>query len=46
MRARAEADLARLPDPLKRLEPFDYPVTVAEPLRALAAEIDTKARRT
>jgi len=44
-RARAARELARLPEPLRRLEPFDYPVTVAAPLRTMAAEIDAVTRR-
>ena len=41
MRARAARDLARLPAPLRQLEPgHDYPVSIAEPLKALAAEAD------
>ncbi len=32
------------PSALERLEPSDYPVTVAQPLRAMAAEIDARAR--
>ena len=40
-RAFAAAQLARLPAHLKRLECApDYPVTVAEPLRALAEQAD------
>jgi len=40
-RSRAAAQLACLPDHLKRLECApDYPVTVAEPLRALADQAD------
>jgi nicotinate phosphoribosyltransferase len=45
IRERAQRDLARLPGPLARLESgFDYPVQVAEPLRALAKDIDAKTR--
>ena len=41
IRERAAADLARLPEPLRRLEPgFDYPVTISEALKALAAQAD------
>lgn len=39
-RAHAAAQLARLPEPLRRLESFDYPVEVSAALRALAAEAD------
>ncbi len=46
IRARATADLARLPGPLTRLEQgFDYPVNVADALAALAKQIDAKAQR-
>jgi nicotinate phosphoribosyltransferase len=41
MRARAARDLARLPAALRQLEPGQtYPVTIAEPLKTLAAEAD------
>lgn len=41
IRARAARDLARLPEPLRRLEQgVTYPVTVADALVALAAEAD------
>ncbi len=40
IRARAAAELKRLPAPLKRLEAFDYPVTISDALKALAAEAD------
>jgi nicotinate phosphoribosyltransferase len=44
IRERAARDLARLPEPLARLEPdAAYPVKVADALTALAAEIDAKA---
>ena len=40
-RAHAAAELGRLPEPLRRLEPgAAYPVTVAPALRALAATLD------
>jgi nicotinate phosphoribosyltransferase len=43
IRERAARDLARLPAALARLESgFDYPVTVADALTALAKEIDAK----
>lgn len=48
IRERAARDLARLPAPLQRLEPgHDYPVTIADALKALAEEADraTKAVR-
>ncbi len=40
IRERAAAELKRLPEPLKRLEAFDYPVTISDALKALAAEAD------
>jgi nicotinate phosphoribosyltransferase len=40
MRARPPDGLAKLPEPLRRLEPFDYQVTISEALHALAAEAD------
>ncbi len=40
IRERAARELARLPEPLKRLEAFDYPVTIANALKAAAAEAD------
>jgi len=44
IRARAARELARLPLPLKRLEPgYEYPTTVSPALKALAAEVDRKA---
>jgi nicotinate phosphoribosyltransferase len=43
IRARAAADLARLPEPLKQLqEGASYPVKVADALKALAAQADKK----
>ena len=45
IREHAKRELDSLPDALKRLQPSDYPVTVAQPLRAMAAEIDAKAGR-
>ena len=45
IRARAAAELARLPEKLRRLESgHDYPVTIAHALTALAAQADAKAR--
>jgi len=42
-RAHAAAELAQLPEPLRRLEPgAAYPVTVAPALRALAASVDRR----
>jgi nicotinate phosphoribosyltransferase len=38
-------ELARLPEPLQRLEPgVNYPVQISEKLSALAAQMDAKAR--
>jgi len=45
IREHAKRELDSLPDALKRLEPSDYPVTVAQPLRAMAAAIDAKTQR-
>jgi nicotinate phosphoribosyltransferase len=43
LRERAQAELARLPEALRELGPAPaYPVTVAEPLRALARETDRR----
>jgi len=45
IRARAKHDLARLPEPLRRLEAgAAYPVEISAKLKALAAEMDAKAR--
>ena len=44
IRTHAARELARLPLPLKRLEPgYEYPTTVSPALKALAAEVDRKA---
>lgn len=40
IRSHAAANLARLPEPLRRLEAFDYPVEIASALYELAAEVD------
>ena len=40
IRSHAAANLARLPEPLRRLEAFDYPVEIAPALYELAAEVD------
>jgi nicotinate phosphoribosyltransferase len=45
MRERSARELARLPEPLRRLETADYPVRISENLKALAAEIDSKAKK-
>jgi nicotinate phosphoribosyltransferase len=43
-RARAARDLARLPEPLRRLEPgASYPMQVGEALKRLAAEVDNRS---
>jgi nicotinate phosphoribosyltransferase len=43
-RRRAAAELARLPEPLRRLEEAPpYPVKISEALRRLAAEVDTRS---
>jgi nicotinate phosphoribosyltransferase len=45
IRERAARELARLPEPLKRLEPgHGYAVTISNALKALAAEADAKTR--
>jgi nicotinate phosphoribosyltransferase len=46
IRERAARDLARLPEPLRQLQPgHDYPVTVADRLVALAKDADARTRR-
>ena len=41
IRARAARELARLPEPLRRLEPAAaYPVEISDALRRLAGEVD------
>jgi nicotinate phosphoribosyltransferase len=40
IRERAAAELQRLPESLKRLQAFEYPVTISDKLKALAAEAD------
>ena len=42
-RARAEDQLARLPQPLARLETYHYPVEIGVPLRELAAALDRRS---
>lgn len=42
IRAHARNELAHLPEPLRRLEPFAYPVEVSHALVALAAECDRR----
>ncbi len=45
IRERAAAELGRLPEPLQRLDAgFDYPVTISDAIKALAAEADAKLR--
>jgi nicotinate phosphoribosyltransferase len=42
-RARVARELARLPEPLRRLAPSaPYPVVIGEPLRRLAADVDRR----
>ena len=40
IRARAARELERLPEPLRRLETYDYPVAISAELKLLAAEAD------
>lgn len=40
VRRHAADNLARLPEPLRRLDAFDYPVEIAPALRELAAQVD------
>lgn len=42
IRARAARELARLPEPLRRLEPFAYPVEIGAALERLASETDAR----
>jgi nicotinate phosphoribosyltransferase len=45
IRERAARELARLPEPLRKLEPAaTYPVTIADALKTLAAEADRATR--
>jgi nicotinate phosphoribosyltransferase len=45
IRARAARELARLPEPLRRLEPgAPYPVAIGEALEDLARDVDTRLR--
>ncbi len=44
IRERAARELARLPEPLRRLEACDYPVTIADKLKAAAAQADAGLR--
>lgn len=43
VRRHAATSLARLPEPLRHLDPFDYPVEIAPALHELAAEVDRSA---
>jgi nicotinate phosphoribosyltransferase len=46
IRARTARDLERLPEPVHRLEPdAGYPVIVAEALKDLAGEVDSRLAR-
>ena len=42
IRAHAAENLARLPEPLRRLELQPYPVSVSSALKRLAAEVDAR----
>ncbi len=42
IRAHAQNELAHLPEPLRRREPFAYPVEVSQALKDLAAECDRR----
>ena len=42
IRRHAAANLSRLPEPLRRLEAYDYPVEIAPALHELAAEVDRR----
>jgi nicotinate phosphoribosyltransferase len=45
IRERAARDLARLPEPLRKLQlGAEYPVQVADALTALAAQLDAKTK--
>jgi nicotinate phosphoribosyltransferase len=44
IRERAARELARLPESLRKLEPAEYPVQVADALKELAVKADEKAR--
>ena len=44
IRARAERELMRLPEPLRRLETQNYPVEVGQSLSRLATEVDKRLR--
>ena len=44
IRERAAADLARLPEPLRKLEPAIYPVAVSDALEDLAEKTDKQMR--
>jgi nicotinate phosphoribosyltransferase len=45
IRVHASQELARLPEPLRRLEPGTYPVQVADRLVRLASEVDRRLAR-
>ncbi|HEX5380051.1 MAG TPA: nicotinate phosphoribosyltransferase [Phenylobacterium sp.] len=42
IREHAARELARLPEPLRRLDPFAYPVAVGEALKRLTADVDRR----
>jgi nicotinate phosphoribosyltransferase len=43
VRRHAARNLARLPEPLRSLDGFDYPVEIASALRTLATQVDLRA---
>jgi hypothetical protein len=43
LRVHAKDQLARLPEPLARLDPYHYPVEIGLPLRELAAQLDRRS---
>jgi nicotinate phosphoribosyltransferase len=44
IRAYTASQLARLPEPVRRLEPYAYPVEIERRLQDLAAELDRHDR--
>jgi nicotinate phosphoribosyltransferase len=45
IRRHAKGELARIPEALARLEPFDYPVEIGAALRQLAGDLDRRSGR-
>lgn len=45
IRAHAAQELARLPEPLRRLEPHSYPVAIGDALKWLTLEVDRRLAR-